>query len=662
MTLTKLKFKGGIDREVTQYSAENGWYDGDKIRFRFGNVEKIGGWVKRTLDGEFLNKARKMIGWADLSTEKLLVIGTSKKLYLVKSTLIFDITPQRASSTINNNPFNITTDSSTIEVTDTSHGAVTGDFVTFSGATTLGGNITANVLNQEYQITAVKDANTYFIEARTAGTSIISITSGGVLSPTLVNAVSGDSANGGGSSVTAAYQINGALDVSVTDIGWSAENWNAGGFGDPADITGAASTLRDWSMDTFGEDLIINAKNGGIFYWDTSENKGPIPSATTRAADRAVNITGYNSNSDGTTPQVATCILVSDVDRHVIAFGTGLEGSPAVQDPLLIRFSDQENPIVWQSTASNTAGDLRVGVGNKIITAIQTKQEILVFTDLSLHSMQFQGPPFTFGIQLISQNITITGATSVVNIDDTVFWMGDREFYTYQGGVQKIPCTVRDYVFNDFNLEQKEQVVGGSNASFGEVWWFYPSSGSNTNNRYVIYNYAEQIWYYGNLSRDFWLGQSVFNVPLAVSNGAIFEHENGYDDTSTSPPSALNSFIESADLDVQDGYNFFFMKRLIPDVSFRNSINDSGTVSFVIKAKSNPGNNYSDTTTGSSTTTASVTKDPNAVYQYGVDSFTESVDVRVRGRSFVLRVENNEVGVAWRLGSPRVDIKPDGRR
>ena len=661
MTLTKLKFKGGIDREVTQYSAENGWYDGDKIRFRFGNVEKIGGWVKRTLDGEFLNKARKMIGWADLSTEKLLVIGTSKKLYLVKSNLIFDITPQRASSTINNNPFNITTDSSTIEVTDTSHGAVTGDFVTFSGATTLGGNITANVLNQEYQITAVKDANTYFIEARTAGTSIISITSGGVLSPTLVNA-SGSDSDGGGSSVTAAYQINGALDVSVTDIGWSAENWNAGGFGDPADITGATSTLRDWSIDTFGEDLIINAKNGGIFYWDTSANKGPIPSATTRAVNRAVNITDYNSNSDGTTPQVATCILVSDVDRHVIAFGTGLEGSPAVQDPLLIRFSDQENPIVWQSTASNTAGDLRVGVGNKIITAIQTKQEILVFTDLSLHSMQFQGPPFTFGIQLISQNITVTGATSVVNIDDTVFWMGDREFYTYQGGVQKIPCTVRDYVFNDFNLEQKEQVVGGSNASFGEVWWFYPSSGSNTNNRYVIYNYAEQIWYYGNLSRDFWLGQSVFNVPLAVSNGAIFEHENGYDDTSTSPPSALNSFIESADLDVQDGYNFFFMKRLIPDVSFRNSTNDSGTVSFVIKAKSNPGNNYSDTTTGSSTTTASVTKDANAVYQYGVDSFTESVDIRVRGRSFVLRVENNEVGVAWRLGSPRVDIKPDGRR
>ena len=661
MTLTKLKFKGGIDREVTQYSAENGWYDGDKIRFRFGNVEKIGGWVKRTLDGEFLNKARKMIGWADLSTEKLLVIGTSKKLYLVKSNLIFDITPQRASSTINNNPFDITTESSTIEVTDTSHGAVTGDFVTFSGATTLGGNITANVLNQEYQITAVKDANTYFIEARTAGTSIISITSGGVLNPTLVAASVSDS-DGGGSSVTAAYQINGALDVSVTDIGWSAENWNAGGFGDPADITGAASTLRDWSMDTFGEDLIINAKNGGIFYWDTSANKGPIPSDTTRAVNRAVNITDYNSNSDGTTPQVATCILVSDVDRHVIAFGTGLEGSPAVQDPLLIRFSDQENPIVWQSTASNTAGDLRVGVGNKIITAIQTKQEILVFTDLSLHSMQFQGPPFTFGIQLISQNITITGATSVVNIDDTVFWMGDREFYTYQGGVQKIPCTVRDYVFNDFNLEQKEQVVGGSNASFGEVWWFYPSSGSNTNNRYVIYNYAEQIWYYGNLSRDFWLGQSVFNVPLAVSNGAIFEHENGYDDTSTSPPSALNSFIESADLDVQDGYNFFFMKRLIPDVSFRNSTNDSGTVNFVIKAKSNPGNNYSDTTTGSSTTTASVTKDPNAVYQYGVDSFTESVDVRVRGRSFVLRVENNEVGVAWRLGSPRVDIKPDGRR
>tara|TARA_R110002020_G_scaffold27859_8_gene89512 strand:+ start:6445 stop:8409 length:1965 start_codon:yes stop_codon:yes gene_type:complete len=654
MALIKLKFKPGINREVTPYAGENGWFDGDKIRFRFGNVEKIGGWTKKSSDFGFLNKARKIFPWTDLAYERLLGIGTSSKVYIQKASKIYDITPVRATQAAGGSAVTFAKDgtTSTITVTDTAHGAFTGDFVTFSGAASLGGVITADVLNQEYEVTKTS-ANNYQITARSASTTIPSITQNGVLAPVEVNANSSDTGNGG-TSVQAVYQNTSALNVSVVDLGFNAGEWNGStrAWDSAADISGAEAALRVWSMDNFGEDLIFCAKNGGIFYWDTSANKASMA--------RAVNLTAYNSNADGQTPQVATLILVSDVDRHVIAFGCGAGASPAVQDPLLIRFSHQEDPIQWTETASNSAGELRVGSGNFIVTAVQTKQEILVFTDKSLHSMQFIGPPLTFGIKIVSENITVSGATGVVSIDDSVYWMGNEEFYMYEGSVNRIPCTVRDYVFDDFEISQRELVVAGSNVAFGEVWWFYPSQGSLKNDKYVIYNYEEKVWYYGDLERDSWIDRGLFSTPLAAKDGRLYEHESGFDDNSTTPPTGITSFIESADLDLQEGDNFFFMNRIIPDISFRDSTNNSATANFIIKSKAYPGNNYNDS--GSLTTSTDVNKDENAQFQYGVDSYTEEVDVRIRGRSFAFRLQTTEDGVSWRLGAPRVDVQPDGRK
>ena len=649
MALTKLQFNPGINREVTAYTNGNGWFDGDKIRFRFGNVEKIGGWTKRQSDFSFLGICRKLFPWTDLANDRLIAIGTSSKLYIKYDNKLYDITPVRASSTINENPFDITNGSSLITVTDTDHAAFTGDFVTFSGATTLGGNITANVLNQEYVITKI-DANSYTINARAAGTSILSITEKGVQNPTPVLA-SGSDSDGGGSSVVAAYKNSSGLNSSVAGSGWSAGTWSRSTWDSTADITGQQANLRVWSMSNFGEDLIIGARNGPIFYWDTSANKASMSAA--------VNITALGS-ADGYAPAVATGVIVSEKDKHIIAYGAGLESDTDLQDPLLIRFSHQKDPLQWQSTPTNTAGALQVSHGSFIVTAVQTKQEILIITDKSIHSMQFIGPPLTFGINLISQNISICGATAVEAIDDTVYWMGAEEFYVYNGAVNKIPCTVRDYVFRDFNVDLRDIVASASNATYSEVWWFYPSNNATQNDRYVMYNYAEQVWAYGNLGRDAWVDRGLFFNPIAAFEGHLYDHENGTDDGTTSPPAAISAHIESGDMEIPEGDRFYFMNRIIPDVSFRGSTNNSASVDFTIKSKNSPGNSYNDS--GSETTASTVTKDSSVQFQYGVDAYNDTVDVRVRGRSFAFRLESSDTGIEWRLGTPRVDIKPDGRR
>ena len=676
----------------------------DKVRFRFGYPEKIGGWIKQSSNA-FLGTCRALHPWIALDGSNYLGVGTHLKYYINEGGGYNDITPIRATTAAGDVTFsasantlsadvaildttisltsasgfpasgrikindeiityalisgnnltgcvrgvNDTTAAShssgaavncaTIIVTDNAHGALENDFVTLSGAVSLGGAITADVLNQEYQVTYVIDGNRYQIEARTVST-IASITTTTGLNPTYVFATSSDSGNGG-SSVVGTYQINTGLDTTIVGNGWGAGTWSRGAWGSATSLNASGQTLRIWSHDNFGEDLIINVRNADIYYWDK----------TNGLANRAVelaSIAGANK-----VPTIAKQVLVSDRDRHVIAFGCDSETNPGVQDPLLIRFSDQENIVEWQSTVTNTAGDLRIGSGSEIVTAVETRQQVLVYTDVSLHTMQFLGPPFTFGINEISTNITIAGPLAAIAVEDNVFWMGAEEFYVYGGAVQRLPCSVRDYVFTDINSDQIQKVTASTNTAFSEVTWFYPSSSSTENDRYVTYNYQQKIWYYGTLNRTVWLDRGVNSDPIAAgSDHYLYLQEIGFDDGSTSPASAISSYIESSQMDLGEGEQFVFMKRLIPDMTFRDSSNPTPSAVMTLKVRNFPGGNYTNTNNGSVAKTASVP----------VEQFTDQIFVRLRGRSFAFRIETDDTGVGWRLGSPRVEVRPDGRR
>jgi hypothetical protein len=636
MPLTKLQFRPGVNRETTSYSNEGGWFDVDKVRFRFGYPEKIGGWTKFT-GASFLGSCRAMHPWTDLNNSRLIGLGTSVKYYINQDGGLFnDITPIRATTAAGDVTFAAVNGSATITVTDTGHGAVSGDFVTFSGAASLGGNITAGVLNQEYNITGIIDGDTYTIEARTAGTTIQDITVDGALDPTPVLADGSDSGNGG-ASVVGAYQISIGLDTSTFGAGWGVGFWGRGTWGSAADTPIITSTLRLWSHDNFGEDLLINPRNGGIYYWDRSGG----------LATRAVSLDSLSGAN--ATPTIAKQVIVSDRDRHVIAFGCDPEATPGVQDPLTIRFSAQESLTDWAATATNSAGELRLGSGSEIVTAVETRQQVLVYTDTALYAMQYLGPPFTFGINLVSENITTMSPLAAIAVEDNVFWMGLKEFYVYGGTVQRLPCTVRDYVFSDFNFNQREKVVASTNTAFSEIWWFYPSESSDVNDRYVVYNYMEQAWYYGTLNRTFWMDRSIYDNPIAAgTDNYLYEQETGFD----ADGSALTAYIESSQIDLGDGEQFAFIRRMIPDVTFRNSTALVPTVQMTLKTRNFPGGAYLQSTDKDIVKTASVP----------VEQFTDQVHVRLRGRSFALRVESDETGVGWRLGSPRIDVRADGRR
>jgi hypothetical protein len=578
--------------------------------------------------------------WRTIALNNYIGLGTNDKYYIEEGQGYYDITPIRETTSAGDVTFAASDGSSTITVTDTNHGAVVGDFVTFSGAVSLGGLVTADVLNQEYKINSIVGSNSYTIIAREVN-SVADITVDGVYTPVAVTANSSDSGNGG-SSVVGAYQINTGLDTSVYGNGWGAGTWSRGAWNSGAVIDTLTDTLRLWSHDNFGEDLIINVYNGGIYYWDAS--------AVTPLTTRAVPLSSLSGASN--TPTVAAKVIVSDVDRHVIAFGANPLGS-SVQDPLLIRFSDQENAADWTPSTTNTAGDLLIGSGSRIVTALETRQQILVFTDASLHVMQYLGPPFTFGINMISENVTIASPNSAIAIEDNVFWMGNNEFYTYGGAVQKLPCTVRDYVFSDFNQNQSEKVFAASNTSFSEVWWYYPSANSDNVDRYVVYNYQQNIWYYGTLARSAWIDRGVEQNPIAAGlDGYLYTHENGFDDGSQNPATAISAYIESSQFDIGDGNNFSFVSRIIPDVTFRDSTVSSPSVTFTMKARNFPGGNYLQEDDSTVTKTATVP----------VEQFTNQAFVRLRGRSMALRVASNETGMTWRLGSPRMDVRQDGRR
>ena len=631
MPLQKFIFNPGINKEGTDYTAEGGWFDGNLVRFRKGLPEKIGGWVKY-IPASFVGTGRKLFGWTSLAGTKLLGVGTSKKLYIQAGTNYNDITPIRATTGAGDVTFGATNGSSSINVTDTAHGAAQGDFVTFSGAASLGGNVVAAVLNQEYEIDSITSTDVYVITAKD--------TSGAT-----VTANSSDSGNGGSSTV-GAYQINIGLDVFVSGTGWGASTWGSGGWGSSSPLS-SLNQLRLWSMDSFGEDLISNVRAGRIYYWDTS--------AKTLGTDRAVDIADLTGATF--TPTAALQVLVSDVDRHVIALGADPINAAATArtgtiDPLLIAFSDQENPAEWFPTATNTAGSLRCSAGSQIIGGLRARQETLVWTDVALYSLQFIGPPLTFGLNLINEGVSLVGPNAAINTPNGVFWMDKKGFYAYQGSVQPVPCSVKSYVLSDFNEAQAFQVFGFVNKQFDEVGWFYCSSTSDVIDRYVTYNYVEQTWAIGNLSRTAWLDEGIESFPRAAgvssSNNYIFSHETGFDDED-SPMD--NVFVESADFDLGDGEQFQFVRRCIPDVKFTGDSGATQTLNFVLKARNFPGESL--TTDQTTSFTSSTTK----------------IDTRARGRQAAVRFESDDdgatgtrLGVGFRIGGTRLDLQPNGRR
>ena len=713
MPLNKIVFKSGIISDITPYSNEGGFVDGDKIRFRLGSPEKIGGWEKFS-PNTYLGSARRLHNWVALDGSDFMGVGTHLKYYIEEGQTFSDITPIRSTTGAGDITFSATNGSTTITVTDPAHGANENDFVTFSGAASLGGVITATILNAEFQITSLISSNAYTITSSVAANS-------------------SDTGNGGGS-VVGTYQLNVGLDVTVGGTGWGAGQWSGTtsgalatqlnealdasetgvdvddetgmntandvilveeelmlvsattddntmtvtrghsgttaathadntlvrlavgnadsandfvGWGNAASVTTPGAQIRTWSHDNFGEDLIINPRDGGLFYWDK----------TTGLGNRAIELSATSTYSGETSvPTIAKQVLISDQDRHVIVFGCdGLGGSPTatqgdgVQDPLLVRFSSQENPVDFFPTTTNTAGDLRLGGGSTFVQAVETKEQILVFTNKTLHAMRFIGPPFTFGIKELSKNITIMSPSSAIAIDDNVYWMGVDTFYIYSGQTQQLPCSVKDKVFLDLNIEERNKVHVGANTEFSEVWWFYPSASSTEIDKYVIYNYLENIWYFGSLARQAWLDRGIRSLPIATGGQYLFNHETGFDDDG----SAMTSFVESAPMALGGADRFSSINRIVPDVSFAGSTSINPQVDFTIKARTHSGSGF--TQTDDSNTSQRTATNP-------VEIYTEKLDVRVRGRTFALRVEATELGTKFKLGSPQVNIVQDGRR
>jgi hypothetical protein len=729
MPLNKLTFKAGISSDITPYSNEGGFVDGDKIRFRLGTPEKMGGWSKYS-PNTYLGSARRLMNWVTLDGSDFVGIGTHLKYYIEEGQSFNDITPERA--TINSG-VTFTTNTTTgtesqVIVNANAHGANVNDFVTISNADAAIGGIAAAAIGdsdgKEHQIIEIVSSNAFKINVGSNATGV----------------ATGAAKSSG--SVTMVFQTNTGLDVTVGGTGWGAGQWsgtttnaaattiNEGGTYSNSDTTltvassnpaipeggnhqivatdillidnelvtvtnvstndltvtraskdttatthadgtlvrlavgnadsandfvgwGLAASVRVpgaqirlWSHDNFGEDLIINPRDGGLFYWDKTDG------LSARAVELSATSLFSNERS---VPKICKQIIVSDSDRHVIAFGCDGLGSISdtqgngVQDPLLIRFSSQENPVDWFPTTTNTAGDIRLGGGSEFVQAVETKEQILVFTNKSLHSMRFIGPPFTFGIKELSKNITIMSPSSAIAVDDSVYWMGVDTFYMYTGQTQQIPCSVKDKVFLDFNFEERDKVHVGVNSEFSEIIWFYPSASSTEIDKYITYNYLENVWYFGTLARQAWLDRGIRTLPIATGGQYLYNHETGFDDDGL----AMTAFVESAPMALGDAGRLAFVNRIIPDVNFSGSTAINPSVDFTVKARTHSGSGF--TQTDDSNTTQRTATTPVEVY-------TEKLDVRIRGRTFALRVESTDLGTKFKLGTPQINVVPDGRR
>jgi hypothetical protein len=682
MPLQKLQFKPGLNRDQTNYTNEGGWYECDKIRFRSGYPQKIGGWLRYGVVS-LVGVCRQVFNWITTGSDNYLAIGTSKKLYIEAGEVLYDITPIRATFTTpsTNNCFSTINGSKTVTVTINSHGALEGDYVKFSGVVGPIGGIPQSEFNAEF-IATIINANSFTITVTTAATSTTS---------------------GGGTAITAAFQINSGNDIATVGYGWGAGVWGRDAWGSGAGAP-VVNVQRDWFLQNFDNDLIANVRNGAIYYWKYSD--GVSASAT------LLNTTVINGVAPADVPTKAIQTLVSQNDRHLLAFGSTPYGG-GVLDPLLIRWASQDQPNVWTPQVTNSAGFLRVSRGSLIVCAVATRQEILVFTDGTLNSLQFVGTTDVFSLNELSDNISILSPRSVATVNNTAYWFGHDKFYAYSGRVETLPCTLRNHVFQNLNYTQADQIVCGTNEGWNEIWWFYPTADSQVNNAYVIYNHLEKIWYYGTIDRTAWSDSSLREYPQAISatyftgsiqnntltvtaissgvlqvgsvingsgvstgtiitalgtgtgrtgtytinipqlvvsstmlaNSIIYNHEEGLNDNAL----PMNSYIASSDFDLMDGDQFILTKRIIPDIGFAGSTAATPEVTMYIKPRNFPGTAYSNTDTG-------------VVIETSVDVYTDQVFMRARARQMAVEIESTNLDVQWQLGSPRLDGRPDGKR
>lgn len=626
MPLKKILLNPGVAKENTRYTNEGRWYDSEKVRFRQGTPEKIGGWV-RISSATFRGLCRSLWNWVTLANLNLTGIGTNLKFYIERGAQYYDVTPIRRTVTLAS-PFSATAGSATITVTDTAHGCVTGDFVTFSGATGLGGNITAAVLNREYQVT-VLTVNSYTFTATATANST-------------------DAAGSpGGGAVSAAYQINTGPEFNVPLVGWGAGPWGGGSWGN----TSATDSLRLWSQSNFGEDLLINPRGGGIYYWDASAG----------LSQRAVNITSLSGAAG--VPTQADFVIVSDLNRFVFACGT-TDVVTSAYDPLLIRWSDQENVANWTPSAVSQAGDIRLSHGSQMVGALQVRQEVMVWTDSALYSLQYLGAPEVWGAQLLGDNISICSQNAMTLASGVAYWMGVDKFYRYDGRVSTLRCDVRQHIYQDINTLQFGQIFAGTNEGFNEVWWFYCSANSNAIDRYVVYNYLEDIWYHGTMARTAWIDSGLKPTPVAATySNNLVSHETGYDDNETGTALPITAYITSAEFDLDDGHNFAFVWRVLPDVTFRGSEADSPSMTMYLLPLANSGSGWKvDDPAGNQSVGGDSFATVTRLAKLPIEEFTGQVFTRVRGRQFAMKVESTGLGVAWQLGAPRIDFRLDGRR
>ena len=620
MPLKKLTLRAGVNRENTRYTNENGYYVSNNVRFRQGTPEKIGGWTRLSAN-YFLGVCRSLWNWVTLGGANYLGIGTNLKFYIEYGGTYNDITPLRTpATTINNNPF-AGDGTTTVTVTDTAHGGTTGDFVTFSGAT----GTYDTIFNAEFQIT-VLTTDTYTI--------------------TTASAIAAGSY--GGASVVAAYQIQIGNAYALPITGWGAGTWGAGPWG----TGGGASTIaiRLWAQANFGENLLFGYRGGALYYWDN----------TTGLSARGVLVSSLGGASD--VPLMQNYLLVSAISRFVFCFGVNDYGT-ATQNPMLLRWSDQESVTQWTPAATNQAGSLLLSHGSKIVTAIQTRQEIVVITDSALYSLQYQGPPVIWSSQLLGDNISIASPNAAAIASGVIYWMGVDKFYKYDGRLQTLRCDLRKFIFEDINLQQQDQFFASTNEGFNEVWFFYCSTNATEIDRYVVYNYLENngegVWYYGEMSRTAWLDSGLRNNPMAATavNNIVY-HELGNDDNTTETSLPISSVIETTEFDIDDGDHFGFVWRIVPDMTFVGSDAASPQVTMTLIPMQNSGSGYNDPISVGGNSNATVVRTATVP----IEEFTGQVYVRVRGRQMIMKVENNQLGCAWQLGSPRIDIKQDGRR
>jgi hypothetical protein len=638
MPFIKLQFRPGLNRDQTNYSGEGGWYDCDKIRFRSGYPEKVGGWKKAT-PTNILGVCRQMWNWITSFSDNLLALGTNKKVYIEAGGNFFDITPLRATfdTPDTDNCVDVSNGSELVVFNVTGHGALSGDYVTVIGVTGSGspaaiGGIPVSEINGNHEVTVI-DPDSFSILVSTAATSTVS--------------------NAGGTAIELQFEIEPGNAILTAGYGWGTGTWSRGTWG-----LGSTQPVfllqRDWWFDNFDNDLVMNIRNGPVYYWERGTIADPSTSLDTRAKllSELADDAGYDPDD---VPAAVMQVLVSQQDKHLLAFGAVPFGSTTAADfdPLLIRWADQDNPFQWEPLPTNSAGFLRVSRGSRIVRALPTRQEILVWTDTHLYTMQFLGTTDVFSLQEYADNISIASPRACASASNITYWMGQDKFYAYTGRVETLPCTIRNYIFQNINFQQADQIVCGTNEEWNEVWWFYPSASSNWNDRYVVYNHLERLWYYGTIERTAWLDTPLRQFPQAVSTneatviGTLYNHEDGVDDDIA----PMVSYIQSNDFDLEEGDKFLLTRRMIPDVNFDGSETATPEVELVIRPRNFPGSTYQNDVA-----------DTQRVVRTSVDVYTDQVFMRARARQMAFKIQSDSLGVQWQLGSPRLDVRPDGQR